>query len=137
MIHFGTFDIVFAYGLLYHLENPIAALRNMASVCGGLLLLETMVCDHVLPVLRVEDESDAFDEALKGVGCRPSPSYVVLALNRIGFPFIYAPKKPPRHKDFQFMWKNNLDWWREGHPLRCIFVASKDELRNPHLTDLL
>jgi len=134
---FGAFDIVFAYGLLYHLENPLAALRNMASVCKELLLLETMVCDHSLPVLRLEDESCASNEGLRGIGCRPSPSYVVLALNRIGFPFVYAPKEPPRHRDFQFEWKNSLDWWREGHPLRCIFVASRNQLRNPKLTALL
>jgi 2-polyprenyl-3-methyl-5-hydroxy-6-metoxy-1,4-benzoquinol methylase len=35
----GRFDIVFCYGLLHHVENPIAALRNMASCCGELLLL--------------------------------------------------------------------------------------------------
>jgi len=31
----GRFDIVFCYGLLYHVENPIAALRNIAGwLCG-------------------------------------------------------------------------------------------------------
>ncbi|MDY6845303.1 MAG: class I SAM-dependent methyltransferase, partial [Thermodesulfobacteriota bacterium] len=45
MLHFGKFDIVFTYGLLYHLENPLVALRNMSSVCKEMLLLETLVCD--------------------------------------------------------------------------------------------
>src|SRR5271166_6925515 len=31
---FGRFDVVFSYGLLYHLENPLQSLRNMAEVCG-------------------------------------------------------------------------------------------------------
>lgn len=134
---FGTFDIVFAYGLLYHLENPLAALRNMASACRELLLLETMVCDHHLPVMRIEDEVPAYDQALKGLGHRPSPSYVVLALNRVGFPFVYAAKKPPEHIDFQFRWKSNLDLWRDGHTLRCIFIASRAALHNPNLSSLL
>jgi SAM-dependent methyltransferase len=133
---FGIFDIVFCYGVLYHLENPIMALRNMASVCQGLLLLETMVCDHTLPVLRIEDESAALSQALRGLGCRPSPSYVVLTLNRVGFRFVYTPKIPPGHQEFQFECKNNLDWRRNGHPLRCIFVASRKELQNPHLVSL-
>ena len=137
LARFGTFDIVFAYGLLYHLENPLAALRNMASVCQELLLLETVVCDHVEPILGMEDESGAFSQGLKGLGCRPSPSYVVLALNRVGFPFVYAPQKPPEHPDFQFEWRNNLDWRRDGHNLRCIFVASRKELENPQLINLL
>lgn len=134
---FGGFDIVFCYGLLYHLENPIMALRNMTSVCREVLLLETMVCDHTLPLVRIEDEPFAFNQALKGIGCRPSPSYVVLTLNRIGFPFVYAPVAPPMHQDFQFKWKNNLDIWRGRHPLRCIFVASKIELNNSNLFNLL
>jgi len=134
---FGAFDIVFCYGLLYHLENPLAGLRNMASVCEELLLLETMVCDHRFPVMRIEDESAAYSQGLRGLGHRLSPSYVVLALNRIGFPFIYAPREPPEHGDFQFRWKNNLDSWREGHPLRCIFIASRTELQHPSLISLL
>jgi 2-polyprenyl-3-methyl-5-hydroxy-6-metoxy-1,4-benzoquinol methylase len=29
---FGEFDVVFSYGLLYHLENPLHSIWNMASV---------------------------------------------------------------------------------------------------------
>jgi SAM-dependent methyltransferase len=137
LARFGIFDIVFAYGLLYHLENPVAALRNIASVCQWLLLLETIVSDHVVPILRIEDESGAFSQGLKGLGCRPSPSYIVVAINRVGFPFVYAPQKPPEHPDFQFEWENNLEWRRNGRNLRCIFVASKRELKNPYLINLL
>src|SRR5215472_9704948 len=31
----GRFDIVFCYGLLYHLRNPEAALASMADHCSG------------------------------------------------------------------------------------------------------
>lgn len=133
---FGAFDIVFSYGLLYHLENPFAALRNMESVCRELLLLETVVCDQRLPVLLMIDETRAFSQALAGVGCRPSPSYVVLALNRAGFPHVYAPRVPPDHPDFRFRWKNKLKR-RDEHLLRCIFVASRAELRSTSLVPLL
>ncbi len=133
LARFGTFDIVFCYGLLYHLENPLLALRNMASVCEGLLLLETMVCDHPLPVLRLDEEAAAFNQALFGLGCRPSPSYLSLALNRVGFQFVYTPTVPPEHQDFRFEWKRNLDWWRDGHPLRATFVASRTALQNAQL----
>ncbi len=137
LARFGKFDIVFCYGLLYHLESPLAGLRQMESVCKDLLLLETMVCDHRLPVLRLEDESPVFSQALAGLGCRPSPRSVVAALTRLGFPHVYAPRVPPEHPDFQFEWKNNLDSWRDARPLRCIFVASRSELRNPNLRALL
>lgn len=134
---FGVFDIVFSYGVLYHLENPLAALRNMESVCRELFLLETLVCDHRLPILLLADESREFSQALAGVGCRPSPSYVVAALNRAGFRHVYAPRVPPDHPDFRFEWKNNLEWQRDEHLLRCVFLASKTEIHNPNLVALL
>ncbi|HMK23990.1 MAG TPA: class I SAM-dependent methyltransferase [Terriglobales bacterium] len=133
---FGRFDVVFAYGLLYHLENPLLAIQNMASVCDELLLLETIICDHKLPIVRIEDESKDSNQALSGLACRPSPHYVVLALSRAGFEHVYAPAMPPQHEDFQFEWKNNLDSSRDGHNLRCIFVASRHALNNPHLVSL-
>ena len=88
----GTFDVVFCYGLLYHLENPLRALRNMAAVCDHLLLIETIVCDAPVPVLRLDDETKAVNQALHGVAHRPSPSYVALALNRLGFETSTSPQ---------------------------------------------
>lgn len=134
---FGRFHVVFSYGLLYHLENPLQSLRNMESVCDELLLLETIICDHQLPVVRVEDESTDVNQALGGIAGRPSPHYVVLALSRVGFPYVYAPVTPPEHEDFRFEWLNNLDCSRDGHNLRCIFVASRNELKNSSLVSLL
>ena len=122
---FGAFDIVHCYGLLYHLENPIAALRNIAAVCREILLLETIVCDHPMAILRIEDETLSSNQALGGLGCRPSPGFVAMALNRIGFPFVYAPRRAPDHEDFAFERRGNLDTRRDGHNLRCVFVGSK------------
>lgn len=134
---FGNFDVVFCYGLLYHLENPIAALRNIASVRPSLFLLETMVCDSHFPVLRLDDETKAYSQALHGLGCRPSPTFIVAALNRIGFSYIYGPKHAPKHPDFRFRWRNNLDVTKNNHSLRCIFVVSATPLRHRHLINLL
>lgn len=133
----GIFDIVFCYGLFYHLENPVVALRNMASVCGGILLLETLVMDHELPLCQIVDESLSANQALGGLGHRPTPGYVVFLLNRAGFNFIYTPKIPPHHPDFEFEWKNNLETTRAGRNLRCIFVASKNELKNKNLNSIV
>lgn len=38
---FGTFDIVFFFGVLYHLRNPILALEKIRTVCTGTMLLQT------------------------------------------------------------------------------------------------
>jgi len=130
---FGEFDIVFCYGLLYHLENPIAALRNMRSACKSLLLLSTMVTDHSLPVVMIVDEENMPTQALHGLGCRPSPSYITMVLKRVGFPYVYVPTRPPDHPDFLFDRIDRLDWHTGKHPLRCVFIASLTELDSAHL----
>lgn len=38
---FGTFDMVFFFGVLYHLRNPILALEKIFSVCTGTMLMQT------------------------------------------------------------------------------------------------
>jgi hypothetical protein len=109
----------------------------MAGACERMLVLETIVSDHSLPLLRLADEPvETLNQAVSGLGCRPTPAFVVLALKRIGFPFVYAPVRPPDHPDFQFEWRNNLDFSRDGHLLRCVFIASRTELRNDRLRPL-
>jgi tRNA (mo5U34)-methyltransferase len=37
----GTFDVVLCFGLLYHLENPVGAMRALASVTDQVLAVDT------------------------------------------------------------------------------------------------
>jgi FkbM family methyltransferase len=135
---FGRFDIVFCYGLLYHLENPVAGLRNMAQACKDLLVLETVITDHSEPILRLLDEPpETWNQALGPLGNRPSPAFVALALTRAGFACVYAPNEPPHHPDFRFDWRGNLEFSRDGHLLRSIFIASRRPLQNPALSLLM
>jgi hypothetical protein len=39
----GVFDVVLMLGLLYHLENPVGALRTCRELCRGLCVIETQV----------------------------------------------------------------------------------------------
>jgi SAM-dependent methyltransferase len=134
---FGRFDVVFCYGLLYHLENPLRALRNVAAVCDDLLLLETMICDSSAPVLRLEDEYLSANQALRGLAHRPSPSWVGTALNRIGFRHVTIAREPPDHQDYRFEWRNDAATARDGHLLRAIFVASRQPLANERLVPIV
>ena len=130
----GRFDVVFCFGLLYHCENPIAALRNMASVCDGMLLLETVVTDHPRPVCQLVDEPpDISNQAVAGFGSRPSPAFVAMALSRMGFRYIYTTRTRPAFADFQVEWKGDAAWTRDGNLLRCVFIASRQPLDNPSL----
>jgi 2-polyprenyl-3-methyl-5-hydroxy-6-metoxy-1,4-benzoquinol methylase len=40
---YGTFDVVLALGLLYHLDDPGLFLARMAELCRGFLVLDTLV----------------------------------------------------------------------------------------------
>jgi FkbM family methyltransferase len=131
----GVFDIVFCYGLLYHVEDPIGVLRNISACCGELLLLETVISDSDQPIVQLVDEPvDISNQAAGGFGCRPSPSFITMALSRMGFPFIYTPREKVAHPDFQFEPRNSAEWRRDGHLLRQVFVASRQRLDSPGLT---
>jgi hypothetical protein len=109
----------------------------MAAVCTHLLLIETMVCDARIPLLRLEDETNALSQALRGLAHRPSPSYLAIALNRVGFDHVYSATEPPDHPDYRFSWLDNMDTTRDGDVLRSVFIASRSPIRNNGLTSLL
>lgn len=39
----GQFDLVLCFGLIYHLENPIGALRKAFALCKNVCLIETQI----------------------------------------------------------------------------------------------
>lgn len=39
--HFGMFDVVLALGILYHLDQPVAWLRQVAEATSGVLIVES------------------------------------------------------------------------------------------------
>lgn len=133
----GRFDIVFCYGLLYHLENPLLVLRKLADVCDELLLLETVVCDSDQPILRLEDEYLSLNQALRGLAHRPSPLWIATAFDRIGVHHVYLASDPPAHPDYRFEWRGSLETERDGHLLRGVFVASRTPLENDRLRPLV
>jgi hypothetical protein len=84
----------------------------------------------------VEDETRSVNQALRGLAHRPSPSYLALELNRIGFEHVYASTDPPNHPDNRFSWLDNLDTARDGALPRSVFAASSAPLERPGLTSL-
>ncbi|MCL4813521.1 MAG: DUF1698 domain-containing protein [Vicinamibacteraceae bacterium] len=53
---FGTFDVVFLLGVLYHLRDPLAALHLVHPLCRGDLFVESYVWDE-----RIFDDLPAID----------------------------------------------------------------------------
>jgi len=61
----GTHDIVLCFGLIYHLEDPVGALRVARSLCKGVCLVETQVVPNLSG--NVDWGSYRFVKPLKGV----------------------------------------------------------------------
>jgi tRNA (mo5U34)-methyltransferase len=45
----GKFDVVFCFGIIYHLRHPLAALDALAEVCTGEIYIESAVVDDYSP----------------------------------------------------------------------------------------
>lgn len=121
----GTFDFVLCVGLLYHLENPFRAIRNLHSVTGKVLLLETMCVPGRDPGLQLLDEPEVADQALNYVAFYPNEPCVVKMLYRAGFPFVYRFKILPRDDQFRMTLGRKRS--------RTILLGSKVELAVPNV----
>ncbi len=55
---FGVFDIVFFFGVLYHLRDPFLALRKIRRWTGEMLFLETHVACRQLPEIPAFGQED-------------------------------------------------------------------------------
>jgi len=45
----GHFDVVFFFGTIYHLKNPLAALELISKICDGEIYIESAICDDYSP----------------------------------------------------------------------------------------
>jgi SAM-dependent methyltransferase len=116
----GIFDFVLCVGLLYHLENPFRAIRNLHSLTSRLLLIESMCAHGDDPSLKLVDESRDENQGLSHVAFYPTEACLIKMLYRAGFPFVYAFEALPRHPLFDAsLWKR-----RE----RTMLLASRDQL---------
>jgi len=64
----GPFDVIFANGLLYHLDHPLRFLRSAASVCRSAIILHTHVAHlHDTPSRAYHELSDVeLNEGVRG-----------------------------------------------------------------------
>ena len=129
-IELGRFDVIYCYGLLYHLSNPQRALGRLADVCDGQLLLETAVSPGTHDELLLVRDPDAFNQAISGIGCRPTRLWILNRLKSL-LGYGYIPRTQPDHVDFPADWVHTPI--QTMH--RSIFVGSRTPLALPTLTD--
>ncbi|MBG80791.1 MAG: hypothetical protein CMJ39_08815 [Phycisphaerae bacterium] len=108
----GTFELCLCVGLIYHLENPIRCLRQIADRCGEMLVVETQVCDEIegetewgrqeckMPYqggFALIDETCFDDNPETGatpLALCPSPGALKTILKALGFPRVETIQPP-------------------------------------------
>jgi FkbM family methyltransferase len=97
----GEFDLVLCFGLLYHLENPFAAIRNLRALTRKALLLESMCLPDENPWMLLREEPRLEDQSLTDVAFYASEGCLAKMLYRAGFSFVYRMDTLPDHDDFK------------------------------------
>jgi SAM-dependent methyltransferase len=94
-------DAVLAFGLLYHLENPLRALRFCRAAARHTLFLETQIIPEPGPWGRLIAESPDETQGLNSMALVLTPDAIVAALTRLGFARVHRLKDPTAHVDFK------------------------------------
>lgn len=119
-------DVVYCYGLLYHVRNPGDVIANLARLTRDFMVLETCVSfgTEAAANLVAEDKNDP-TQAVSGTGCRPTRPWVMGELRK-HFPYVYVTRFQPWHDEFPVDWR---DPGKHGAALsRAVFVASRAPL---------
>ena len=99
----GQFDVVLMLGLLYHLENPVGALRVCRQLCRNLCIIETQVIpgmtgfvdygsyQYVRPlrgsfgIVDEIDDTEGPEASVTGICLVPSLDALMWLLEQVGF----------------------------------------------------
>ncbi len=101
ILELGRYDLVLCCGLLYHLENPLLAIRHLRGLTEKCLLLESMCLPEEKPSMLLREEPRQDDQSLTDVACYPSEGSLVKMLYRAGFRMVYRVIPLPDHEDFR------------------------------------
>jgi SAM-dependent methyltransferase len=96
----GRFDLVLCFGLLYHLENTLGAIRNLYALTNKHLFIESVCCPGEESWMFLSDEESAIDQSLNSVAFYPTEGCLVKMLYRAGFQAVYRVTRLPDHPDF-------------------------------------
>jgi hypothetical protein len=109
----GTHDVTLMLGLLYHLENPVRALRLARAVTRRLLVVESQVVPnlsgvvdwgswrfqrHMVGSFGIIDETEethAPEASVRGICLAPSAEALEWLLRRVGFARVERLLPPP------------------------------------------
>jgi SAM-dependent methyltransferase len=117
---FQDVDMVFCAGLLYHLDNPVGAIKNLAGTTARLMLIETQLIPDDGPFLRLVEEGESQTQGLGYLALVPSQTTLVRLLHLFGWKYVYLVLGRPDHWQFHETQRH--------HKLRSVFVVSHEPL---------
>ena len=90
----GVFDLIFFYGVLYHLRHPLLAFDRLRAVCDGAICVETHTCNHdPYTPSSIFYRDDVYSNAASN-WTGPSESCVASWMLDARFKIIYTEKNP-------------------------------------------
>jgi FkbM family methyltransferase len=128
IVGLGKYDLVLCFGLLYHLENPLRAIRHLRALTGKVLLLESMCIASEDPYMLLREEPRNETQSLTDLAFYASEGCIVKMLYRSGFNAVYRLAPLPDHDDFRET---------QGHTRRrTVLLATNAPLVRPDLIPL-
>jgi SAM-dependent methyltransferase len=125
----GKFDLVFCFGLLYHLENPFLAIRHLQAMTRRLLLVEAVIFPGEASLMGLVDEGSTEDQGLNHIAFYPTESCLVKMFYRSGFRFAYRFAPLPDHPGYRS---------ENGLPrVRTMLAASFEPISSSQLEGVL
>jgi SAM-dependent methyltransferase len=122
----GKFDLVFCFGLLYHLENPFRVIRSIAAMASRLALVEGIVYPSPEPAMMLMDENQGGDQGLEYMAFYPSEVCLVKMLRRSGLQQCFTPVQMPEHPEYHV--------GANGFRRRTVLAASPTAVSSPVLS---
>lgn len=126
------FDMVYAYGILYHLTQPEPAL-DFFRVMSDLLVMDTCVVKTTLEDDTVEYRPEDREQShfgIHGLGMWPGYAWLMEQIRK-RWAHVYFPTMIPSHPAFVENWDKLSE---HPHEARLVLVASASELDSDRLT---
>ena len=101
LLDLGLFDLVFCFGLLYHLENPLHTIRHLFAMTAKLLLVESVIFPGDEPIMALVDEGQTEDQGLNHFAFYPTESCLIKMLYKAGFSVVYGFNVLPNHAEYR------------------------------------
>ncbi|HEC14109.1 MAG TPA: class I SAM-dependent methyltransferase [Acidiferrobacteraceae bacterium] len=98
--HLSAADFVFCFGLLYHLENPFRAIRNLYQLTRHYCLVESIMIPGDSPQYCLVQESSNVNQGMTHCALIPSLAAMTKMLYAAGFSHVYRCRLPVEHPDF-------------------------------------